>query len=168
MITSRGVSVIAWAILALAAVSAHAKRIPQRPVAPVTGGGFVYSASGDGADQYVVATEASTGKELWKVKVFHNYIRFWMEPDVQFIYITNLKLTGNFLFFRDERSRCYSIDLAKRSVKKKQCGDLSSLNSLTPSPNCRRQGGPKLEQSEMVGIFGLQRAQQNLKARKFA
>ena len=104
----------------------QAKRIPPKPVAPVTGGGIVYSASGDGVDQYVVANDAASGKELWKVKVFHIQIRFWMEPDVQFVYVTNLKLMGASLYVRDERSRCYSIDLAKRRIRKRQCGSLFS------------------------------------------
>jgi outer membrane protein assembly factor BamB len=100
--------------------------MPPKPVAPVTGGGITYSASGDGVDQYVVANDASSGKELWKVKVFHSHIRFWMEPDVQFVYITNLKLMGNSLFVRDERSRCYAIDLVRRRVRKRQCDGLFS------------------------------------------
>lgn len=116
-------SVIACVFLALVALSAQAKRIPPKPVTPVTNGGIVYSASGDGVDQYVLAEDASSGKELWKVKVFHNHIRFWLEPDVQFVYITNLKLMGNSLFVRDERARCYSIDLVKRRVRKHECGD---------------------------------------------
>ncbi|HEU5350304.1 MAG TPA: hypothetical protein VFU55_01815 [Terracidiphilus sp.] len=123
---SRRVSVIAGIVLPLVALSAHAKRIPPKPVAPVTNGGIIYSASGDGVDQFVVAKEISSGKELWKVKVFHNHIRFWMEPDVQFVYITHLKLIDNSLFVLDERSRCYSIDLVKKRVKRRKCGGLFS------------------------------------------
>lgn len=122
MCISHRMSVIACVFLALVALSAQAKRIPPKPVTPVTNG-IVYSASGDGVDQYVLAEDASSGKELWKVKVFHNHIRFWLEPDVQFVYITNLKLMGNSLFVRDERARCYSIDLVKRRVRKHECGD---------------------------------------------
>lgn len=86
----------------------------------------IYSASGDGANQYVVAKDASSGRELWKVKVFHSHVRFWMEPDVQLVFITDLKLMGNSLFVRDEKSRCYSIDLAKKRVGKHECGGLFS------------------------------------------
>jgi outer membrane protein assembly factor BamB len=117
---------IAWVILPLVALSVQAKRMPPKPVAPITGGGIIYSATADGVDQYVVATDASNGKELWKVKVFHSHIKFWMEADVQFVYITNLKLMGSSLFVRDERSRCYAIDLIKRRVRKRQCGSLFS------------------------------------------
>jgi len=110
----------------MAAFSAQAKVTSRKPVAPVKSGGIIYSAGGDGVDQYVVATDALTDQELWKVRVFHTHIRFWMEPDVQIVFITNLKLIRNSLFVRDERSRCYSIDLARRRVKKRQCQGLFS------------------------------------------
>lgn len=58
---------------------------------------------------------------LWRVKVFHNHIKFWMESDVQWVYITDLKLGNDSLLVRDERSRCYSIDLTKRRVRKCDC-----------------------------------------------
>lgn len=51
------------------------------------------------------------------MKVFHSHIRFWMELDVQGVFITNVKLMGNSLFVRDERSRCHSIDLANRRAR---------------------------------------------------
>jgi hypothetical protein len=88
--------------------------------------GIVYSASGDGADQYLVAKDASSGRELWKVKVFHSHIGFWREPDVQLVFITDLKLMGKSLFVRDERSRCYSIDLTERRVRKHECDGIFS------------------------------------------
>jgi len=87
---------------------------------------FFTRPTGDGRDQYVVARDAVSGQELWSVKVFHIRIKFWTEEDVQWVYVTDLKLMDNFLFIRDERSRCYSIDLAKRRVKKKQCGGFFS------------------------------------------
>jgi hypothetical protein len=118
--------VILCGVLPLVALSAHAKRIPPKPVAPVMDSGIVYSASGDGADQYLVAKDASSGRELWKVKVFHSHIGFWREPDVQLVFITDLKLMGKSLFVRDERSRCYSIDLTERRVRKHECDGIFS------------------------------------------
>jgi hypothetical protein len=98
--------------------SATAKRAAPKQVSPVISGGIRYSAEGDGMDEYVLATDASSGKELWKVKVFHNDINPSMEEDVQAIFITNLKLAGNSLSIRDEKSRCYSLDLTTKHVKK--------------------------------------------------
>lgn len=105
----------------LLAVPAVAKRIPPKPVSPVIAGGIKYEASGDGQDQYVIASDAANGKELWKVKVFRSHIKFWEEPDVQLVFITDLKLAGSSLLVKDERSRCYSLDLNTKSVRKTHC-----------------------------------------------
>lgn len=61
---------------------------------------------------------------LWRVKLFHNRIRFWIEEDNQWIYITDLKLATNSLLVRDERPRCYSVDLVTRRVRKFGCGSV--------------------------------------------
>ena len=98
-----------------------AKRIPPTPVTPVAADGIQYSAAGNGRDQYVIAADVASRKELWRVKVFHNRIKFWMEEDVQWVFITNLKIVDNSLLVRDERSRCYSVNLTKRHVRKQTC-----------------------------------------------
>ena len=121
MASSNRIAVIAWAIVPFIAMAVQAKRIPQKPVATVTAAGIIYSASGDGADQYVIANDVSSSRELWKVKVFHNHIRFWIERDVQFVFISDMKLSDKYLFVRDERDRCYSIDLTNRRVRKHGC-----------------------------------------------
>jgi hypothetical protein len=115
--------VIAWVALASITAPAGAKRMP---FSPVVAGGIRYSAQGDGREQYVVASEVSSSNLLWKVKVFHNDINFAMEEDVQWVFITDLKLLDNFLLVRDERSRCYCVDLGGKQVKKQQCGDVFS------------------------------------------
>jgi PQQ-like domain len=108
--------------LTLALVTpAVAKRMNPKPVAPVVSHGIRYSADRDGRDQYVVATDASTGKQLWRVKVFHTHIKFWVEEDVQWVFITDLKVSDNSLFVRDEKARCYSVDLNNQRVRKALC-----------------------------------------------
>jgi hypothetical protein len=104
-------------------VSGFAKRLPPKPVPPVISGGIRYSAEGDGRNQYLVAEDASTGKELWRVKVFHNHIKFWVEEDVQWVFITNLKLEGGSILVADEMARCYAVSLRQKQVKKRQCDD---------------------------------------------
>jgi len=111
--------------LALMTATSMAKRAPPKPVSPVIPNGIRYSAAGDGIDQYVVAEETSTGKILWKRKVFHTHINFRLEEDNQWVFITDLKLVGNRLLVKDEDSRCYSVDLAGRRVKRRKCGDIS-------------------------------------------
>lgn len=124
MATLRQRLLITYLVLASLAVSALAKRIPPKPVTPIISAGVRYSAEGDGRNQYVAAADASSGSVLWRVKVFHTHIKFWEEEDVQWVFITDLKLVDNSLFVRDEKSRCYSVDLTKRHVKTRQCGDI--------------------------------------------
>jgi outer membrane protein assembly factor BamB len=115
---------IACVALVLITATGMAKRVPPKPVSPVISNGIRYSAAGDGIDQYVVAEDASTGKVLWKKKVFHTHINFRLEEDNQWVFITDLKLVGNCLLVKDEDSRCYSVDLAGRHVKRRKCGDI--------------------------------------------
>ena len=103
---------------------AMAKRIPPKPVPPVVANGVEYSADGDGRDSYVVATDEANRKTLWKVKLFHTRVEWWRgEEDNQWLFISDLKLTGNSLLARDEKNRCYSIYLSTRHVKKASCDD---------------------------------------------
>jgi len=82
-----------------------------KPVTPVVSDGIRYAADGDGLDEYVIASNASDGKMLWKVRVVHNEIDPRMERDVQDVYITDLSLAGSALLVRDEKSRCYKVPL---------------------------------------------------------
>ena len=113
--------VVTCAVLTFLGASAQAKRLAPKPVSPVISDGTRYSAEGDGRDQYVVAANSTSGSVLWKVKVFHTHIKPWMEEDVQWVYITDLKLLGNSLLIRDESSRCYALDLMTKRVKNRQC-----------------------------------------------
>lgn len=98
-----------------------AKRVARPVVNPVVRGGVEYSAQGDGRTGYVVATETATRKELWRAKIFHIHVKFWVEGDNQWIFISDLKLVNNALLVRNEKSRCYSVDLTTKHVKKSNC-----------------------------------------------
>ena len=108
--------------VALCSIAAIAKRLPPKPVSPVVANGIRYSVDGDGRDEYVAAQDLATGKDLWKVLVFHNRTDPFKEQDVQLVYINELKLMNSTLFVKDERSRCYAVDLATHEVKKQACG----------------------------------------------
>jgi hypothetical protein len=110
---------------------AAAKRVPPKPVASVVADGVRYSAEGDGREQYVVATDTSTGRELWRAEVFHTHIKSWVEEDVQWVFITNLRLMDNSLFVRDEKARCYSVDLKTHRVHKASCGAVFTQQERT-------------------------------------
>jgi len=106
-------------------ICASAKRVPPKDVPPVVVNGTRYSANGNGKDSYVVATDVPSGNELWRVKVFHTRVEFWRgEEDNQWVFISDLKFAGNSLLVRDEKNRCYSIDLNTKHVKKAQCGSV--------------------------------------------
>jgi len=49
-----------------------------------------------------------------------------MDICVQWVYITDLKLVGSSLFVTDEKSRCYSADVTRRRVAKRQCDSVFS------------------------------------------
>lgn len=108
---------IAYLVFAFA-VSAAAKRARPKPVTPVVVAGVKYAAGGNGVDEYVVASDVSSGKLLWTASVAHNDHDPRMEEDVQDVYIIDLKATRGALLVRDEKSRCYSIDLATKRVNK--------------------------------------------------
>lgn len=111
------------AALDVCTICTSAKRVPPKDVPPVVVNGVRYSANSDGKDSYVVATDVPSGKELWRVEVFHTRIAFWKgEEDNQWVFISDLKKSaGNSLLVRDEKNRCYSIDLNTKQVRKAQC-----------------------------------------------
>jgi hypothetical protein len=111
------------AFSAFCSVFAVAKRIAPKNVPPIITDGIRYSATGDGRNSFVAATDAATGKDLWKVKVFHTPIKFWRgEEDNQWVFISDMKLAENSILVRDEKSRCYSISLSTKQVKRTPCG----------------------------------------------
>jgi hypothetical protein len=96
-----------------------AKRAAPQSVNPVVSGNTKYSAQGDGRTGYVVANEVITGKELWRVEIFRVHLEPGLEEDVQWVFITELKLVDNALLVKDEKHRCYVLDLSTRQVKRK-------------------------------------------------
>jgi len=95
------------------------KRAAPEPVAPVSYEGIKYSApNDDGRVAYVQASD-SVGKHLFRIRVFQTEINPDLEEDVQWVFISGLKLVGNSLWVKDEKSRCYSINLASKAVEKR-------------------------------------------------
>jgi hypothetical protein len=80
-----------------------------------------YSADGDGRVQYVTAIDAATSRLLWKVKIFRTHVKPWVEEDNHWVFITNLSLLDGALLIRDEKNRCYTLDLKTQRVKKQRC-----------------------------------------------
>jgi outer membrane protein assembly factor BamB len=122
-----GVCVVAMAVIV--PIGLWAKRVPPKPVAPVTGDGVTYSTAGDGVDEFVVAAEVESGKELWRAKIYTVPIKKELETDVQTIYITKLKLSGPALYVRDEAKKCYQLELKTQKVETVGCSAMKAAKS---------------------------------------
>ena len=109
----------AFVLLLFIPLGLFAKRADPKPVPPVIQNGVRYSAPNDnGRIGHVVASDVRGGKTLWDIKVFEVEIDPKLEEDVQWVFISELQLRGNSLRVKDEKSRCYSLDLATKKVKK--------------------------------------------------
>jgi hypothetical protein len=105
--------------LLLSVELALAKRDSPKPVPPVVYKSVTYSAPNHaGTSNYVYASD-SAGKELFRIKVFDMPIDPNLEEDVQWVFITGLTLTGSSLQVKDEKGRCYVINLDTKAVKRK-------------------------------------------------
>jgi hypothetical protein len=112
--------VVLLLILNLFPLISLGKRTAPKPVPPITQNGVRYTAPNEnGRMAFVIASDAKTGKELWRLTIFETKIEPFLEEDVQWVLITRLELKGNSLLVQDEKSRCYQIDLATRHVTKK-------------------------------------------------
>ena len=100
------------------AIAAVAKIPPQKPVPPVESNGVRYSAEDA---EYVTATDIATGKQLWRVRVFHTHIKPWLEGDVQVVFIKELKLVNGSVWVRDGKARCYTVGVKDHRVRKAAC-----------------------------------------------
>ena len=65
----------------------------------------------------MVAEDVATGKLVLKVEVFHTRIRFWIEEDTQWVFITHLKVVDKSLIVRDARASCHSVELTRNTSR---------------------------------------------------
>ena len=118
-----GFVLIVW----FAVSGAWAKRTPPPVVAPITHHGVVYSATGDGETAFVAAAEEKTGTQLWKAQVYRVQMDPNKEVDVQTIFISGMRLSGERLLIQDEAGRCYRLDLKTRQVQGANCKKYRAL-----------------------------------------
>jgi hypothetical protein len=64
----------------------------------------------------VVATSASTGRELWRQRIYEIHIDPGLERDVQDVFITSLRIRGATLGVTNERGERFVLDLQTRKV----------------------------------------------------
>jgi hypothetical protein len=89
----RVVFAAALCVFAFFTGSASAKRTVPRAVEPVTVHGVTYSAPAT-AMGFVVASDASSGRELWRQRIYRISVNPSLERDVQDVFITSLTLRG--------------------------------------------------------------------------
>lgn len=99
---------------------AYAKRGVPNPVASIVNDGIEYSAPLHIEDiGCVVATWQKTKRVIWRKQVYvikHEYKR-GLEPDVQDVYISKLRLLDNRLLITNEYGDEYELDLNSLNVK---------------------------------------------------
>ena len=103
----------------LAATPASAKRAAPKPVPPVAANSIEYSAPREQMG-FVVATDTTSHKELWRKRIYTVPINPVMERDVQDVFITSLVIEHRALIITNERGDRYTLDLATRRVTKRK------------------------------------------------
>ncbi len=81
-------------------VPCSAKRAAPQKVNPVIYEGIRYEAPISQMG-FVVAFFNATGKKLWEKGIYKIWFKFWMEKDVQTIYITEMKIENQKLIIRN-------------------------------------------------------------------
>lgn len=104
-------------VLLLSSTPASAKRSAPKLVSPVVAKSVAYSAPHEQMG-FVVATDSSSGKELWRVRIYTVSFDPALERDVQDVFITSLALRQGGLLITNERGDTYTLDLATREVAK--------------------------------------------------
>ncbi len=92
-----------------------AKRSAPADVAPIVIKGVEYSAPHD-AMGFVVVKGISSGKELWRVRIYEVRVNPELERDVQDVFITALVAKDDTLLITNERGEKYALDLKTRKV----------------------------------------------------
>jgi hypothetical protein len=111
--------VVALGLLLLSAAPVQAKRAVAKSVDPVLIGAVRYSASSETTRMgFVIATDAKSGKELWRQRIYRIFINPFVEADVQWVFIKSLAQQGRTLIITNEREARFRLDLATREVTK--------------------------------------------------
>jgi outer membrane protein assembly factor BamB len=112
------VLVAVGALSSLLPASAYAKRKLPAPVPPVVWQGVEYRAPLDVAHMgHVQAFDLSSGRKLWETKVYHVWINPLLEEDVQWVFVSGLRVENGKLRVRNEDGNSYGLDLKTGRVE---------------------------------------------------
>ena len=113
--------------------SASAKRAAPAKVEPVINEGVRYVVpNDDGRRAYIEAWDVRTNKKLWDLTVFTNRTDPKLEEDVQWVFISKLRVQDGTLMVTSEHGKTYQIDLKTKSVTQ---SDLAG----SPAPDAATQ-----------------------------
>jgi hypothetical protein len=109
------VAIAICSLLLCTAAPIGAKRSAPKSVEAVTISGVTYSAPGWPVG-VVIATDASSSRELWRQRIYAIRHDPTLEQDVQDVFITSLKRRGHVLLITNERGERFALDLSTRKV----------------------------------------------------
>ena len=104
---------------------AYAVRIPPKPVAPIDYNDVIYSVPhfiycSNQENQnggYILARDKKTKRIKWLIQIYVTKYNKSLETDVQDIFITNIKLDGDFLKIKDEKGRTFTLNINTLEIK---------------------------------------------------
>jgi hypothetical protein len=102
-------------LLVCTAAPISAKRSAPKSVEPVTISGVTFSVPGWPVG-IVIATDASSNRELWRQRIYAIRYDRTLEQDVQDVFITSLKPRGNVLVITNERGERFVLEPSTRKV----------------------------------------------------
>lgn len=114
----RNIVILTFVVTLFSPFAAEAKRMGPAKVEPVVYEGVRYTApNDDGKRGYIHAEDAKTGKALYDIEVFKTKIDPGLEEDIQWVFITGMKMEGGSLMVvNDEKGNIYAVDLKTRKV----------------------------------------------------
>jgi outer membrane protein assembly factor BamB len=126
-------AILFLSVLAANSPSALAKRAEPKPVPALISGNIKYIAPDvlpnhrsiygkstcSEKSMCVEARNKKTGKLLWQVEVYPIEIDPTVELDVQYVYITSLKIERGQLIIKNESGQVYVVDLKTHKVAKR-------------------------------------------------
>ncbi len=129
--STRQIVAVALCLLALASAwlisAAQAKRVAPARVQPLTLDGVRYSAGDEktldaggkpiGMTASLTASDAKTGKAMWKLPVYEVRFRRDLETDVQEVHISAVEADGQQVLVKTERGLEFLVDPRARSVR---------------------------------------------------
>jgi outer membrane protein assembly factor BamB len=86
-----------------------AKRAAPRYVIPIVYQGIEYRALHSKMG-YVEARDVETGERLWKRRIYNERVKPWLEADVQWVFITDLKIQNGKLVVTNKNGNRYIVN----------------------------------------------------------